>query len=166
MVFHRTRKSPLGLAAKISKEGHTVALLTVEGIPNQCIVVLNRFHDSKEKVLITISLMVSGTDIEQVTMVVYCDLLVNQKGQVDFETYLNRMSLSKRFGKSGLAINCMDGHSHLQKIESQHVILYEAERFIFTMQYWVIPAQCKHFFVSRKVLQIQQRCTNMILPLE
>ena len=94
----------------MSKEGHAVALLTVEGTPDQCIVVLNQFRDSKEKVLITISLMARGTDIEQVTMVVYCDLPVNQKGQVDFETYLNRMSRTERFGKSGLAIKCMDGH--------------------------------------------------------
>ena len=54
-------------------------------------------------------------------MVVYYDLPIDQKGQVDFETYLNRISRTKRFRKSGLAINCMDGHKfflHLHKIEN------------------------------------------------
>ena len=64
MVFRRTRKLPLGLAAKMSKEGHTVALLTVESTPDQRIAVLSWFCDSKGKVLITINLMVGGTDIE------------------------------------------------------------------------------------------------------
>ena len=63
MVFHRTRNLPLGLAAKMSKEGHAVALLTVESTPDQCIAVLSRVRDSKEKVLITISLMVRGAEI-------------------------------------------------------------------------------------------------------
>ena len=42
MVFRRTRNLPLGLAAKISKEGHAVALLTVESTPDQRIAVLSR----------------------------------------------------------------------------------------------------------------------------
>ena len=57
----------------------------------------------------------------QITMVVNYDLPVDQKGQVDFETYLHRIGRTGRFGKSGLAINFVDGHrsfSHLQKIES------------------------------------------------
>ena len=56
----------------------------------------------------------------QITMVVNYDLPVDQKGQVDFETYLHRIGRTGRFGKSGLAINFVDGHrsfSHLQKIE-------------------------------------------------
>lgn len=54
-------------------------------------------------------------------MVVNYDIPVDQKGQVDFETYLHRIGRTGRFGKSGLAINFVDGQrsfSHLQKIES------------------------------------------------
>ena len=56
----------MGLAAKMSKEGHAVALLTGESSPDQRIAVLNRFRDGKEKVLITTNLMARGIDIEQV----------------------------------------------------------------------------------------------------
>lgn len=121
MVFCRTRKSAMGLAAKMTKEGHAVALLTGESTPEQRIAVLNRFRDGKEKVLITTNLMARGIDIEQITMVVNYDLPVDLKGQVDFETYLHRIGRTGRFGKSGLAINFVDGHrsfSHLQKIET------------------------------------------------
>ena len=56
----------MGLAAKMTKEGHAVALLTGESTPEQRIAVLNRFRDGKEKVLITTNLMARGIDIEQV----------------------------------------------------------------------------------------------------
>ena len=56
----------MGLDAKMSKEGHAVALLTGESTPDQRIAVLNRFRDGKEKVLITTNLMARGIDIEQV----------------------------------------------------------------------------------------------------
>ena len=71
--------------------------------------------------LITINSMVKVTNIEQLTVVVNYDLPINLKGRVDFETYLNRISRTGRFGKSGLAINCMDRHrsfSHLQKLRA------------------------------------------------
>ena len=61
----------MGLAAKMTKEGHAVALLTGESTPEQRIAVLNRFRDGKEKVLITTNLMARGIDIEQVLFVNY-----------------------------------------------------------------------------------------------
>ena len=64
----------------------------------------------------------TGIDVEQVTVVVNFDLPVDREGNVDYETYLHRIGRTGRFGKSGLAINFVDGHRSmtiLKKIE-QH----------------------------------------------
>jgi len=50
-------------------------------------------------------------------MVVNYDLPVDQKGQVEFETYLHRIGRTGRFGKSGLAINFVDGHRSFQQLK-------------------------------------------------
>lgn len=42
-------------------------------------------------------------------MVVNFDLPVDLKGQADCETYLHRIGRTGRFGKSGVAINLVDG---------------------------------------------------------
>lgn len=53
--------------------------------------------------------IVSGIDIEQVTIVVNFDLPMDQRGRADCETYLHRIGRTGRFGKAGLAINLVDG---------------------------------------------------------
>ena len=55
------------------------------------------------------ALTLTGIDIEQVTVVVNFDLPVDMNGQADCETYLHRIGRTGRFGKSGLAINFVDG---------------------------------------------------------
>ena len=52
----------------------------------------------------------SGIDVEQVTLVVNFDLPLDYNNQVDCETYLHRIGRTGRFGKSGLAINMIDGN--------------------------------------------------------
>jgi len=58
----------MGLAGKMSKEGHAVELLTGESTPDQRIAVMNRFRDGKVKLLVTTNLMARGIDIEQVSL--------------------------------------------------------------------------------------------------
>ena len=93
----------------MSKEGHAVALLSGELEIEQRIHILNRFREGKEKILITTNVLARGIDVEQVTIVVNFDLPIDQSGQADCETYLHRIGRTGRFGKSGLAINLIDG---------------------------------------------------------
>lgn len=54
-------------------------------------------------------------------MVVNFDLPVDQTGRADCETYLHRIGRTGRFGKSGVAINLVDGARSmevLRQIES------------------------------------------------
>jgi len=109
MIFCHTRKTAAWLAEKMAKEGHAVALLSGELEIDQRINILNRFREGKEKILITTNVLARGIDVEQVTIVVNFDLPIDQSGQADCETYLHRIGRTGRFGKSGLAINLIDG---------------------------------------------------------
>ena len=79
--------------------------------------ILNRFRDGKEKVLITTNVMARGIDVEQVILVVNFDLPMDQSGRADCETYLHRIGRTGRFGKSGVAINLVDGPQPMQVLK-------------------------------------------------
>lgn len=120
IVFCQTRKSVSWLAEKMTAEGHSVALLSGEITVEQRLAVLNRFRDGKEKLLITTNVCARGIDVEQVTVVVNYDMPVDPTGKPDFETYLHRIGRTGRFGKSGMAVNFIDGQRSMtvmKKIE-------------------------------------------------
>ncbi|CAN7986592.1 unnamed protein product [Ixodes hexagonus] len=109
IIFCHTRQTAVWLSGKMTKEGHAVALLSGELTVDQRIAVLDRFRKGMERVLITTNVCARGIDVEQVTVVVNFDLPVDMKGRADCETYLHRIGRTGRFGKSGLAVNMVDG---------------------------------------------------------
>jgi ATP-dependent RNA helicase DDX19/DBP5 len=117
MVFCHTKKSAGWLAGKMHQEGHAVALITGESTIEQRIAVLNRYREGKEKLLITTNLCARGIDVEQVTVVVNYDIPMDVHRQVDFETYLHRIGRTGRFGRSGLAINFVDGRRTMEMVK-------------------------------------------------
>ena len=76
----------------------------------------HRFREGKEKLLITTNLCARGIDVEQVTVVVNYDIPMDVNRRPDNETYLHRIGRTGRFGRSGLAINFVDGHRSLQNM--------------------------------------------------
>lgn len=95
----QTRKTASWLAVKMTKDGHSVAVLSGELTVEQRLAVLDRFRAGLEKVLITTNVLSRGIDVEQVTIVVNFDLPVDQYGEADCETYLHRIGRTGRFGK-------------------------------------------------------------------
>ena len=61
--------------------------------------------------------VVSGIDVEQVTVVVNFDPPLTHDYKPDYETYLHRIGRTGRFGKKGLAINMIDGRRSLSIIK-------------------------------------------------
>lgn len=117
MIFCHTKKTASWLAEKMTQEGHAVALLSGQLEVEQRAAVINRFRDGKEKVLITTNVSARGIDVEQVTVVVNFDMPVDVKGQADCETYLHRIGRTGRFGKSGIAINMVDGNRSMKVMQ-------------------------------------------------
>ncbi|KAH9504391.1 ATP-dependent RNA helicase ddx19a [Bulinus truncatus] len=110
MIFCATRKTANTLAERMTKDGHAVGLLSGELPIEMRADIIRRFRDGKEKVLITTNVSARGIDVEQVTVVVNFDLPLTQDYKPDCETYLHRIGRTGRFGKSGIAINFVDGH--------------------------------------------------------
>ncbi|EDV52866.2 DEAD-box helicase Dbp80 isoform X1 [Drosophila erecta] len=125
IIFCHTRRTAAWLAAKMTSDGHSVAVLSGDLTVEQRLAVLDRFRSGLEKVLITTNVLSRGIDIEQVTIVVNFDLPVDVRGMADCETYLHRIGRTGRFGKSGIAINlltdektmkvCSDIEKHFNK---------------------------------------------------
>lgn len=82
----------------MTKDGHSVAVLSGELTVEQRLAVLDRFRAGLEKVLITTNVLSRGIDVEQVTIVVNFDLPIDQNGEADCETYLHRIGRTGRFG--------------------------------------------------------------------
>lgn len=108
IIFCHTRKTASWLSEKMSKDGHSVAVLSGELTVEQRIAVLDRFRVGLEKVLITTNVLSRGIDVEQVTLVVNFDMPMDMNRKADCETYLHRIGRTGRFGKAGIAINLID----------------------------------------------------------
>uniref|UniRef100_L7M813 RNA helicase n=1 Tax=Rhipicephalus pulchellus TaxID=72859 RepID=L7M813_RHIPC len=117
IVFCHTRQAAVWLAGEMTKEGHAVSLLSGELTIEQRVAVLERFRKGLERVLITTNVCARGIDVEQVTVVVNFDLPVDMKGRADCETYLHRIGRTGRFGKSGIAVNLVEGNRGVQVIK-------------------------------------------------
>lgn len=114
IIFCHTRKTASWLSEKMSKDGHSVAVLSGELTVEQRIAVLDRFRAGLEKVLITTNVLSRGIDVEQVTLVVNFDMPMDMDKKADCETYLHRIGRTGRFGKAGIAINLVDSALAMQ----------------------------------------------------
>lgn len=114
IIFCHTRKTASWLSEKMSKEGHSVAVLSGELDVEQRIAVLDRFRAGLEKLLITTNVLSRGIDVEQVTLVVNFDMPMDMDKKADCETYLHRIGRTGRFGKAGIAINLVDSSLAMQ----------------------------------------------------
>lgn len=108
IIFCHTRKTAAWLSEKMSRDGHSVAVLSGDLTVEQRIAVLDRFRAGLEKVLITTNVLSRGIDVEQVTLVVNFDMPMDTEKKADCETYLHRIGRTGRFGKAGIAINLVD----------------------------------------------------------
>jgi ATP-dependent RNA helicase DDX19/DBP5 len=101
IIFCHTRHTANWLAQKMSKEGHTVAVLTGDLTVGQRINVLDRFRSGQEKV-ITTNILSKAIDGEQVKILINFDLPVDMEGKTDCYTYLHRIDRTGRFSKRGI----------------------------------------------------------------
>merc|ERR1712187_266718 len=61
--------------------------------------VMREFRSGSSRVLISTDLLARGIDVQQVSLVINCDL------PQSMENYLHRIGRSGRFGRKGVAIN-------------------------------------------------------------
>ena len=118
--------------------GHSCGVLSSKLEMHERAEVIRQFRQGQIKVLVSTNVTSRGIDVEQVTFVVNYDLPDrknpdNGKFEADCETYLHRIGRTGRFGKTGIAVNFVNGpndkrilseiESHFdRKIESLNVL--------------------------------------------
>jgi len=129
----QTKKTASWLAGQMTRDGHSVSLLSSELDIDQRAAVISRFRNGLERCLICTNVCARGIDIEQVTLVINFDMPVTASRTPDYETYLHRIGRTGRFGKSGLAINFIDG-------PQSRAILREIEQYFSECTWWFFSA--------------------------
>lgn len=115
MFFCQTKHTANLLASQLRADGHQVALLTGDLTPDERLRVLSRYRMGAERVLICTNVLARGIDVESVSLVVNYDLpVLHGTSRADCDTYLHRIGRTGRFGKTGNAINIIDGENDLR----------------------------------------------------
>ncbi len=127
IIFVNSRNTAFDMAKKMQAEGHSVSLIcgTSRGAnsssetavdPTQRDKVLDEFRSGVSKVLISTDVLARGIDVPAVTLVINYELPINygatkpaskveEKLDINFETYLHRIGRTGRFGAKGIAVN-------------------------------------------------------------
>ncbi|KAK7066548.1 ATP-dependent RNA helicase ddx25 [Halocaridina rubra] len=117
MFFCQTKYAANLLASQLRADGHQVALLTGDLTPDERLRVLNCYRRGEERALICTNVLARGIDVETVSLVVNYDLpVLHGTNRADCDTYLHRIGRTGRFGKTGNAINIVDGQEDLKLI--------------------------------------------------
>lgn len=105
IIFVQRRDTAEEIRNRMTREGHSVAMLTgaLEGQARD--EVFNKFRNGDAKVLITTNVLSRGIDVQTVTMVINYDVPTLPGGRPDFETYLHRIGRTGRFGRTGAALS-------------------------------------------------------------
>ncbi|XP_071545804.1 DEAD-box helicase Dbp80 [Panulirus ornatus] len=115
MFFCHTKHNATWLANRLKEDGHQVGLLTGDLTADERVRVLLRFREGTERVLICTNVLARGIDVDTVNLVVNYDLpQMFGSHKADCETYLHRIGRTGRFGKTGNAINIVDGQDDLR----------------------------------------------------
>lgn len=115
MFFCHTKANAVWLANRLKEDGNQVALLTGDLTPDERVQVLLRFREGAERVLICTNVLARGIDVDSVNLVVNYDLpRLYGTSRADCDTYLHRIGRTGRFGKTGNAINIVDGREDLR----------------------------------------------------
>lgn len=85
-------------------------------------------------------------------MVVNFDLPIDQSGRADCETYLHRIGRTGRFGKSGVAINLVDGPRSMQVLQQ---IEQHFSKFLLAFPFWKkVYKLSLLFLIGRPILKL------------
>ncbi|XP_037948987.1 DEAD-box helicase Dbp80-like [Teleopsis dalmanni] len=119
IIFCNTRKCAAWLTRKLTKDGHSVAVLSGELNIVERLSILDRFRAGLEKVLVTTNVLSRGIDVTQVTLVVNFHMpILHGDEKPDYDTYLHRIGRTGRFGKHGIALNLVENENDMKLLRS------------------------------------------------
>ncbi|KAJ2079996.1 RNA helicase [Coemansia sp. RSA 988] len=99
VIFCNTRAKVDWLAKQMEDANFTVAAMHGEMLQKERDIIMKKFRQGSDRVLITTDIWARGIDVQQVSLVVNYDMCM------DRENYIHRIGRSGRFGRKGVAIN-------------------------------------------------------------
>lgn len=90
--------------------------------------IVQEFKEGAINVLICTNMVARGLDIPVARAVVNFDMPLNDKDQVDFETYMHRQGRTGRFERNGVVINFITGpneEAFITKVENEYGLNFE-----------------------------------------
>ncbi|KAJ1954991.1 DEAD-domain-containing protein [Linderina pennispora] len=118
IIFVKTRHTAERIAARMTKDGHSVVYLHGKLESEQRDKVMDDFRDGKIKVLITTNVIARGIDIMQVNLVINYDIPTDGNDRPDPETYLHRIGRTGRFGRTGASVNFTHDEESYEKMKA------------------------------------------------
>merc|ERR1712032_1372664 len=113
IIYCNTRRKVEWLTDKMTSREFTVSSMHGDMDQRERDLILSEFRSGSSRVLITTDLLARGIDVQQVSLVISCDLPTNR------ENYIHRIGRSGRSGRKGVAINFLtyDDVPYLKDIE-------------------------------------------------
>merc|ERR1712100_915319 len=99
IIYCNTRRKVDWLTEKMQSRDFTVSAMHGDMDQRERDLIMREFRSGSSRVLITTDLLARGIDVQQVSLVINCDLPTNR------ENYIHRIGRSGRFGRKGVSIN-------------------------------------------------------------
>ena len=114
IVFVNTKANADAVHKTLQDEGYSCSVLhgKIENVERDA--TMEAFRTGENNVLITTNVLARGVDVDNVCLVVNYDVPVDKDKDPDFETYLQRIGRTGRFGRKGTAINLISDQRSIE----------------------------------------------------
>jgi ATP-dependent RNA helicase DDX19/DBP5 len=116
VIFVKRRDAAMEIQRRMEEDGHKVAALHGNLLPEVRDAVMDDFTSGRAKVLITTNVLARGIDVATVSMVVNYDIPLDAMGRPDPQTYLHRIGRTGRFGRVGVSISFVHDKKSWQEL--------------------------------------------------
>ena len=101
-------------------DGHKVSALHAAFEGNERDLLIKKFREGENKVLITTNVLARGIDVSSVSMVINYDIPMKGRSdsEPDPETYLHRIGRTGRFGRVGVSISFVHDEKSFNALSS------------------------------------------------
>jgi ATP-dependent RNA helicase DDX19/DBP5 len=116
IIFVETRAEADLVHATLSNGGYMCSVLHSGLDAADRDATMQAFRRGASTVLITTNVLARGVDVDNVCLVVCCNVPLDRDGQPDFECYLHRIGRTGRFGRKGTAMTLVSDAASIQAL--------------------------------------------------
>jgi len=124
IIFAGTRDNAAAIKRVLTSCGCTCSVIHSSTLPDEREFAMDAFRNQTSRVLVVTDGMARiDLEVQNVSLVVIFDIPVGLDGNVDYETYLERIGCLRRFGSTGFAVNLVDDDRSVELVVSIESLL-------------------------------------------